>query len=107
MSKFSGVSRVQEVCFRYPELKILICHIGGLDNYRNTISGLSGYKKVYMDTSGVVNSMFRRFLTPVWGSNASSRSHDYAFPEYSKNGKPADYDKVMQSIKSEAGKSSS
>ncbi|MDG6904953.1 MAG: amidohydrolase family protein [Nitrososphaerota archaeon] len=103
-SKFSGVSRVQEVCFKYPQLKILICHLGGLDNYRNTLSGLSGYKNVYFDTSGVVNSMYRRFLTPVWGSNASSRTHDYTFPEHAKNGKPKDHSVIMESVKTESAK---
>lgn len=98
-SKFSGVSRVQEVCVKYPQLKILICHIGGLDNYRNTLSGLSGYKNVYMDISGVTNAMFRRHLKPIWGATAFSRNHDYVHPEHAKNGKPADYETVMEQVK--------
>lgn len=100
-SKFSGVHRLQEVCFRYPDLKVLICHMGGLDNYRQTLSAFSGYKNAYMDLSGMVNSLFRRHLTPAWGSTAMSRHHDYIYPEHAKS-RPADHRQVMDAVKLEA-----
>ncbi|MDG6905247.1 MAG: amidohydrolase family protein [Nitrososphaerota archaeon] len=103
-SKFSGVSRMQEVCVKYPDLKILICHLGGLVNYRATLSGLSGYVNVYMDLSGLTNTFIWRNMTPTWGYNFMSRYHDYIFPEHSKNGKPADYEEVMRQSKAKAAK---
>ncbi|MDG6922239.1 MAG: amidohydrolase family protein [Nitrososphaerota archaeon] len=99
---FLGVERLQEVCFRYPNLKHLICHMGGFANYRTTLSAFSGYKNVYMDISGMTTSAIWRHLTPVWGASAMARYGSYVDPTRSKSGKPSDYEKVIAAATTDA-----
>ncbi|MDG6905128.1 MAG: amidohydrolase [Nitrososphaerota archaeon] len=98
--KFSGIERVQEVCVRYPDLKILLCHMGG--EYQKTMSACSGYKNVYMDLSGITGGQIRKNMAPVWGKTAMGRSFSYIHPEFAKEGKPKDYGQVMTKSKNES-----
>ena len=65
-SLFSGFSKMQEICFRYPESKHIICHSGGLDHYVRALSTLSYYKNVYFDLSELSSSLIWKFMTPTW-----------------------------------------
>ncbi len=93
--KFLGAERLQEVCYKYPDLKHLVCHMGGLASYRTSLSAFSGYKNVYMDISGMTTAAIWRHLTPIWGASAMARYGSYIDPSRSKSGKPSDYDKVV------------
>jgi predicted TIM-barrel fold metal-dependent hydrolase len=65
-SIFSGLDKMQEICYKYPESKHIICHLGGLDNYARTLSTLFYYKNVYFDMAELSSSLIWRFMTPTW-----------------------------------------
>ena len=65
-SMFNGLQKMQEICFKYPESKHIICHMGGLDNYARTLSTLYYYKNVYFDMAELSSNLIWRFMTPTW-----------------------------------------
>ena len=65
-SIFNGLGKMQEICFKYPESKHIICHLGGLDNYPRTLSTLYYYKNVYFDMAELSSNLIWRFMTPTW-----------------------------------------
>jgi len=100
-SVHSGDFRLQEVCFKYPQLKHIVCHLGNPDNYLASIAAFSGYQNVYFDLSGISTHLFVRMMIPQWGETGHSRLQQYLYPEKGSN-PPADHQEVVSKVKSMA-----
>lgn len=101
--EFSGNRRLQEVCYKYPDLKHILCHIGGLENYRHSLSAFSGYQNLYIDLSGISTQFLYLSMSPKWDSPASDRFLSYVYPDRVES-PPDDHKVVMDSVMRETVK---
>lgn len=100
-SVFTGNQRLQEVCFKHPQLKHIICHLGNPDSYMLTLSAFAGYPNVYFDLSGIATSILSRYMVPRWGEGGRSRLTSYLYPDKVTD-PPSDYKEIFSKVKSSA-----
>jgi predicted TIM-barrel fold metal-dependent hydrolase len=95
---FGGNERLQEVCFKYPQLRHILCHVGGFEKFRESLHAFSGYENVYFDLSGICFANFPLCMKPEWKSKYPIRHLPYVYPERMKD-LPQDYQEVIAKVR--------
>jgi hypothetical protein len=99
---FSGNERLQEVCYKYPELKHILCHVGGAENFEKSLTAFTGYQNVYTELSTISYFNLKRFMTP-WSDSRPWEHLSYLYPDLVTK-HPSDMKSVMETVKIESRK---
>lgn len=80
-STFGSLEQLNEVAYRYPELKVLIAHAGDLGR-EDLATSLTTFPNVYIEASVVMHHMMTANMTPRYGKDASDRNkREFLWPD--------------------------
>ena len=64
---------------QYPELKHILCHVGGAENFEKSLTAFSGYQNVYTERSTISYFNIKRYMTP-WSDSRPWEHLSYLYP---------------------------